>query len=76
MAVRISLLMSAVALGLATYSVVSGPSGEQHRCGRSPGAAESVVSCISNDTPSNYKERACAPSGSSGRVVVWLCSKP
>ena len=67
-----ALLISCAALAIALYALGSRSTDDKHRCGTDG----YVVSCISNDTPADYKDRDCVPRATEGRVTIWDCSKP
>jgi hypothetical protein len=68
----VALVVSLAALTVGVFAIVRDGSSDQHRCGT---YRANVVACVSDDTPSHFKERQCMPYLSTGRVVKWVCRK-
>jgi hypothetical protein len=69
----VALVVSAAALALSAFAVITRPASEHHRCGARSGY---VVDCIGTDTPLAFKDRGCRPvESSSPGVVAWSCKR-
>jgi hypothetical protein len=70
----VALALSVAALAVAVSSLMRDQGGaDGHRCGVSEAG---VISCVSGDTPLNYRERGCAPGGTAEGIIFWGCARP
>ncbi len=77
MIAKVSLVISLVALGLASVALWFGraPESDDHRCGTILYLGREQVRCVGDDTPKDYAKRHCVPLRRQEGLTLWECER-
>jgi hypothetical protein len=71
----LALCLSVAALVVSAVVLLRGHGSDRHRCGTYVGEP-TIISCVGDDVPLDYKRRQCSPVSRESGVMLWKCRKP